>query len=109
MDNIKDDSYYIQKIITDVDFIISNTQSITVEEFSLNEILQDSMVFRLIQICENSHRISDSYKDKRKDIPWKNISGLRNRIVHDYGNVDFTIVFDTLTEDIPDLKKLFER
>ena len=35
------------------------------------------------------------------DIPWGDIAGLRNRIVHDYGSVDHKLVYDTLIEDIP--------
>lgn len=37
-------------------------------------------------------------------IPWTDIAGLRNRIVHDYGNVDLEVVYETLTNDIPQLK-----
>ncbi|MBP5353582.1 MAG: DUF86 domain-containing protein [Lachnospiraceae bacterium] len=36
-------------------------------------------------------------------MPWLALSGLRNRIVHDYGNVDLSIVYDTLKNDIPQL------
>ena len=71
--------------------------------FSENEILQDSMMFRLIQISENTRKLTDSYKEQHSSIPWTAISGLKNRIVHDYGNVDIEIVYETLKYDIPDL------
>ena len=74
-------------------------------EFSANEVLQDSMMFRLVQISENAGRLTDEFKTPNGKIPWGDIFGLRNRIVHDYGNVDLTIVFDTLTNDVPYLKK----
>ena len=60
-------------------------------------------MFRLIQISENARKLSDKYKERHSVIPWTAISGLRNRIVHDYGNVDFSIVYDTLKSDIPEL------
>lgn len=109
MDNIKNDSYYIGKITENIDFIIAHTANVNIDDFSSDEVLQDSMMFRLIQISENSIKLSEEYKESRKDIPWRSISGLRNRIVHDYGNVDFRVVFDTLTKDIPDLKVLFAK
>ena len=62
------------------------------------------MMFRLIQISENAKRIDDDSKAKHKDIPWLEMYGLRNRIVHDYGNVDLSIVYDALVKDIPELK-----
>ena len=40
-------------------------------------------------------------------IPWQEMYGLRNRIVHDYGSIDMKVIYDTLTVDIPDLLKLF--
>ncbi|MBE6936992.1 MAG: DUF86 domain-containing protein [Ruminococcaceae bacterium] len=48
--------------------------------------------------------MTDEFKLAHKNIPWTDISGLRNRIVHDYGNVDLSIVWETLTRDVPRLE-----
>lgn len=106
MDNIKNDNYYLQKIIKDLTFVASQMQNVEYEELNANEILLDSMMFRMIQISENSKKLSDEYKEKRSDIPWNAVYGFRNRIVHDYGNVDLNIVYETLNNDIPDLLEL---
>ena len=53
MDNIKNDEYYVQKIRTDLRFIVTHMENIGDEEFYKNEILVDSMMFRMIQISEN--------------------------------------------------------
>ena len=74
-----------------------------------NEILLDSMIFRLIQIQENAKKLTEEYKSANRDIPWTDIAGLRNRIVHDYGNVDLAVVYAVLVEDIPWLAKRFEK
>jgi len=101
MDNIKDDNYYATKIRDDFQFIIESTTNLSNKEIVENEILLDSIMFRLIQISENSQRLSENFKSKSSDIPWLSIRGLRNRIVHDYGNVDYSIIFQTLQNDIP--------
>lgn len=101
MDNTKNDSYYINHIIEDLSFIIRHTKDIDSAELGTNELLLDSMLFRLIQISENSRKLSEDYREKRKNVPWNAMYGLRNRIVHDYGNVDLSIVYMTLKEDIP--------
>lgn len=106
MDNIKNDSYYIQKIRTDLEFITAHMHGIDIEELNENEVLLDSMLFRMIQISENAKKLSEGYKAAREYIPWSALSGLRNRIVHDYGNVDLHVVFDTLKNDIPELLEL---
>ncbi len=57
----------------------------------------------MIQISENAKKLSAEYKTEKCSLPWDELSGLRNRIVHDYGNVDLDIVYETLKYDIPEL------
>lgn len=109
MDNIKNDQYYACKLRDDLAFIVTHMKGIDLEELSKNEVLQDSMMFRLIQISENAKRLSEDYKGKHLDIPWTAIYGLRNRIVHDYGSVDLTIVYSTLQDDVPELLSMIEK
>ena len=108
MNNVKNDDYYMNKIIKDMNFIASNMSGASFNEFEENEVLQDSMMFRLIQISENAKALSDSFKKEHMDVPWSDIYGLRNRIVHEYGNVDMTIVYETLKKDIPEVLDLLE-
>lgn len=87
------------------------------KEFSANyKTLADNSVYRnavsmcLFQIGELSVKLSDSFRDSTADeIPWKQIRGLRNIIAHDYGSVDNEYIWETITEDIPVLKKFCER
>lgn len=108
MDNVKNDAYYVQKLRKDLNFIVTHMNCIDIEELSANEVLLDSMLFRMIQISENAKKLSDNYKLLHGNIPWSALSGLRNRIVHDYGNVDLNIVYETLKNDIPELLCLFD-
>lgn len=103
MDNIKNDNYYIQKVLKDLNFIVTQMKDVTIDELNSNEVLLDSMLFRMIQISENSKKLSDDYKQKHASVPWNAVYGFRNRIVHDYGNVELDIVYETLKNDIPDL------
>lgn len=108
MDNVKNDDYYITKIKDNLQFICKYMENVSKEQFNDNELLQDSMSFRLIQISEDSKKLSDVFKNEKSNIPWNDIVGLRNRIVHDYGNVDLTIVYDTLKNDIPEVLRMLE-
>ena len=109
MDNVKNDRYYLEKMLKDIRFIIEKTSGITAKELAKNEILCDSALFRLIQISENSLKLTQGFKDENKDIPWQAIKGMRNRIVHEYGNVDLDIVYETVTKSIPEICKKLER
>lgn len=78
------------------------------EDFESNELLLDSVMFRLIQISENSDRLTPEFKEVHSDIPWHAMRGLRNRIVHDYGKVDMSIIYDTVINDLPELLRDIE-
>ena len=103
MDNKKDNKYYVKKIVTDLAFIVEHTKNLTLEEFEQNEILIDSVMFRLIQVSENSDKLTDDFKAYHGTISWRAMKGMRNRIVHEYGNVDMSVVYDTVKNDIPEL------
>jgi Uncharacterized conserved protein len=70
MDNAKTDNYYLDRILTDLSFIQKHTNNIDSEELGLNEVLLDSMMFRLIQVSENSKRLSESFKEAHANVPW---------------------------------------
>ena len=108
MDNVKTDSYYIEKIRKDLEFIVDHMRTIDIEELNANEVLLDSMMFRMIQLSANAKKLTDEYRLIHGEIPWGAMFGLRNRIVHDYGNVDLKVVYETLKYDIPELLELLE-
>ena len=103
MDNTKDNKYYVKKIITDLSFIIEHTKDLNLGVLEENEILLDSVMFRLIQISENSDKLTEEFKIYHSNIPWRAMKGMRNRIVHEYGYVDMSVVYDTIIKDIPEL------
>lgn len=108
MDNKKDNAYYIRKIVTDLRFLIAHTQELTRENMEEDEVLSDCIMFRLVQISENSVRLTEEFKRRYSEIPWMAIKGLRNRIVHEYGEVDLSIVYDTVKNDVPFLLERLE-
>ena len=109
MDNVKNDAYYVQSILTDLRFIDKHMQGVTQEKLEDDEIFLNAMMFRLIQIWESAKKLTEEYKASHKTIPWVDIAGLRNRLVHDYGNVDLRVIYLTLSEDIPALIKELEK
>ncbi len=106
MDNRKNDKYYINKVIENIDYITKYTNNLSYDEYSDNDLIIDAVVFRLVQMVENINHISKEYKDSHPDIEWGLIVGFRNGIVHDYGKTDYTIVYEIVTEDITRLRNL---
>jgi uncharacterized protein with HEPN domain len=64
---------------------------------------------RAIEIIgEASKKIPKIIKDKNLEIPWREIGGMRDKMIHDYFGVDVDVVWKTIKEDIPYLKSLIE-
>ena len=77
----------------------------SLDEFQENSMRTEACVFDLMQIGELSkNSLSEEIKSELVAIPWKQIYGLRNRIVHGYSGVDMRIVWDTIRDDLPPLE-----
>lgn len=109
MDNIKGDRFYQEKIVADQKFVINHTQGMTQAEIEDNELLIDSVMFRIVQVAENNAKLSDAFRVEHPNIPWAAIRGMRNRIVHNYGVVNMTIVYDTVINHIPNMYAMLKR
>ena len=76
------------------------------EDFECDSMRVEATVFNLMQIGELAKEsLDDETKLKIKTVPWHQIYGLRNRIVHGYSGVNMQIVWDTVREDIPALRQ----
>ena len=65
----------------------------------------NSVCMSLLQIGELANHLTAEFKSAHTDIPWKNIIGLINVVVHGYGQLDMETVWATITEDIPELQQ----
>ena len=68
----------------------------------------EACVFNLGQIGELAGNTEEAFRAGHAEIPWRQLRGLRDRIVHDYGAVDLQVVYMTLANDIPELIELIE-
>lgn len=109
MDNKKNDSYYFAKIIEDINVIKKHLGDASYGQFMADQLMNDATMFRLVQLIENIKNISQAFKDSHPEIPWSNIVGFRNKIVHEYGKTDYTIVYQIFTEDLNVLTDLFKQ
>ena len=74
------------------------------DSFTKDTKLVEACVFNLIQLGELCRVADDKLTELYPEIPWHEIYGLRNRIVHDYEGVNLKLVWEIISEDIPELK-----
>lgn len=78
------------------------------EVFARDHLFHDACCMCVIQIGELSSQLSENVKSTSPSIPWRIIKDTRNFYVHSYGDIDLPAVWDTLQEDIPELKRSCE-
>jgi uncharacterized protein with HEPN domain len=96
---------YIKHINVEIDFIINTIPfRMTKEDFIQDEILKRAIVRSLEIIGEATKSIPNDEKLKYPDIQWKNMAGMRDKLAHDYMDLDYGIVWDVIKNKIPILK-----
>ncbi len=103
---MKDDLVYIEHILHSISKIKDFTKGITEKDFAANEMLQDAVIRNIEIIGEATKKISDKLKSKYPHIPWKEMAGMRDKLIHDYMGVDVAVVWKTVELDIPMLEQL---
>ncbi|MBL7095705.1 DUF86 domain-containing protein [candidate division KSB1 bacterium] len=105
----KDDAVYLNHIWDAISYIESYTQDATEEEFMTNHLVQDGVIRQLEIIGEAVKSLSDDIIDKYTDVPWHDISAMRNVLIHHYFGVDLDEIWLTIQTDVPDLKENIQK
>lgn len=70
--------------------------------------IQDAVIRQLEIIGEAATRTSEEMQRRYDDVPWHDITGMRNKLIHGYFGVDVDVVWETVVEDLPELKRQLE-
>ena len=103
----KDDAYLLDMLLS-ARRIVEFTAGVTEDGFRRDSMMQHA-VMRLIQIVgEAARKVSPETRDAHAEIPWKQIVGMRHRLVHDYFKINLDQVWTVVHDDIPALIPLLE-
>ena len=105
----KDNLVYLRHILDAISVINEYTMDIKSKEFLNNRLVQDGVIRQIQIIGEATKRLSRSFRTKHTQVPWKDIAGMRDKLVHDYMGVNIDAVWNTVEKDIPQLKKEIEK
>ena len=73
-----------------------------------NKMIQDAVIRNLEIIGEATKKLTPYLKDRRPEVPWNRIAGMRDVLIHDYFEVDLQIVWDVVKNRLPELKEHIE-
>jgi uncharacterized protein with HEPN domain len=93
----------LKHIADECKFLLSVNNDLTKDDFFKDEILKRAVVRSLEIIGEAAKKISQDFKLKCPSIEWRNMAGMRDRLIHDYIGVNYSIVWDVFKNKIPEL------
>lgn len=100
----RDELVYLKHILDAISEIEKYIQGVNHEKFLADSMIQNAIIRQIEIIGEATRRLSAEFRQKYKDVPWKEITGMRDKLIHDYFGVDLEAVWDTATKDISVLK-----
>jgi len=101
---LKDDSPYIDHILQAITKIRKYTENLTHDEFENDELIQDAVIRNIEIIEEATKNFSKEFRKIHSKVPWRAMSGMRDKLIHDDVGIDFDAVWETIKEDMPILE-----
>jgi uncharacterized protein with HEPN domain len=98
------DRIYLLHILDAIETIETYLRSVDEDDFQLHKLTQDGVIRQLEIIGEATKNISRPLREENDQIPWQDIAGMRDKLIHAYFGVDIGTVWLTAQDDIPALK-----
>jgi uncharacterized protein with HEPN domain len=102
---MRDYKIYLNDILAAVDSIEAFVQGMSFEEFRFEDKTASAVIRKLEIIGETTKQIPDNIRRQYPDIPWKDMAGMRDRLIHFYFGVDYELVWAAIKQRLPDLKE----
>jgi uncharacterized protein with HEPN domain len=102
------DKIYLEEIKEFCGKVISFTEGVSFETFVEDEKLQLAVVKLTENIGEASKRLSPETRASYPNVDWKKAMAMRDKLVHDYMEIDLAIVFDVAIDEVPNLLSAIE-
>jgi uncharacterized protein with HEPN domain len=98
---MRDDTIYLHHMVDAINTIARYLDGVADEEFHVDTMLQDAVIRQIQIIGEAAKRVQAETCDAHPGIPWRDIAGMRDKLVHDYLGVDVGMVWTTARDDLP--------
>jgi len=103
---MKNPQIYLDHILTAIKKTETYVLNLNYDQFVIDEKTQDAIIRQLEIIGEAAGQLDEEFKIKYPNLPWQLMQATRNKLIHEYFDVDLEVVWETLQTDLPELKNL---
>lgn len=100
---------YIEDVLTSMDKAENFIQDISYDDFLADDKTSYATLRALEIIGEAVKKVPQAVRNSYPEIPWTEMAGMRDKLIHDYFGVNLQTVWDTVKKDIPELKSKFKQ
>jgi uncharacterized protein with HEPN domain len=103
------DAAYLWDMLSAAREVVDMLKGLSAENFQTERVVIRATERCIEIIGEAARRVSTTTRQSQADIPWSDVIGQRNILAHEYGQIDYELLYKTATEDVPALIVLLER
>ena len=100
---------YLNDILAAIESIESFTAGMDLEAFQADDKTTSAVIRKFEIIGEAAKQVPDDIRNSYSEVPWKEMAGMRDRLVHAYMGVNFRLLWKTIKEDLPTTQRLVRR
>jgi len=98
---LKDDTVYLRHILDEIVFLKRIAYERTLDDLVHDDYFAHAVRSAIEVIGEAANNVPDRIKSENPDIPWRDMAALRNRIIHGYFRIDYSIIWNVIVSDLP--------